>query len=434
MSDPATSRIQALVAGLTNYERTRPNAIRWSLAGMERLLARPGARLPRGRLVQVGGSKGKGTVCAWLEALGEAAGLATGTYLSPHVESVLERVRVRGANIAVDELVVALEPVLAFVRAEAMQATFFEVMTAAAVQIFAERDLALGILEVGLGGRLDATTAVPVQAAILTTVELEHTQLLGDTVEKIAAEKAWIARAGAPLVTAVTGPALEVVRAHAARVGAELLVLGEHFALEAVEAAGPGFHVAVRDAEGRRHEGLLPEATRVAVDAFVLAFVALRRLFPERAFPLRDLPRVRLPGRFEVFAAADGGTLVLDGAHTERSLAALAGELARRWPGRRFAILFASAIDKRWQAGLRSLLPLADTVLTTRLSDTPCVEPDEIVTWCRSHGAKATSVADPRSGLAELARTGPLRLVTGSFYLVGAVRGLVSTSRAHDPS
>ena len=428
MPDPATLRIQSLVAGLTNYERTRPNAIRWSLETMQRLLERPGARLPSGKLVQVGGSKGKGTVAAYLESLGEACRLTTGSYFSPHVETVLERVRLSGRNVELAELVRVLEPILAFVRGVGLQATFFEVMTAAAVQLFAERAVALGILEVGLGGRLDATTAVPVQAAILTNVELEHTQLLGDTVEKIAAEKAYIARPGALLVTSVTGSALAVVQAHCSRIGAELLVQGRDWELADLVDHGDRFCGVIRDASSRRQSFTLLGATRVEVSAFALAFTTLRRLWPELEINSDPAPRPRLPGRFEVVGLPGGGTLVLDGAHTERSLEELATELARRYPGRRFAVLFASAIDKRWQGGLRSLLPFAEIVVSTRLSDTPCVEPDEIVTWCKAHGVRAESAADPGLGLSRLQRWSDLQLVTGSFYLVGAVKGCVGTS------
>lgn len=420
--DPATERIKALLAGLTNYERSRPNAIRWSLDTMHALLRRPGARLPAGRLVQVGGSKGKGSTTAFLEALGARAGLRVGGYYSPHVSTILERVRLQERNVDEARLRTALLPVLDHVRALGVPATFFEVMTAAAVQILAEADVELGALEVGIGGRLDATTAVPVDAAIVTVVELEHTQLLGGTVEAIAGEKAHVLRPGRPGFTAVQGPALAVLEAHAARVGARLHVLGRDFAVEGVRAAQGGFAGVIRDPLGARLPFALPRAPRFLVPALALAVACLRTLHPGLELALDPAPCPSLPGRFEVLDSASDSPWVLDGAHTEGSLQALAAGLGEGFPGSRAQVLFASAADKRWREGLSALLPIADSFLVTGLTETSGEDPVEIVAWLRSRGARADTVRDAVEGVARMRRRPGLRVVTGSFYLVGAAR------------
>ena len=420
--DSATARLTALLSSLTNYERTRPNRPRWSLDNTTALLARPGFRLPAAKRVQIGGSKGKGTAALYLESLARAAGLRTGTYLSPHLESLLERVRIDGRVVEELELRKALTNTLDFVRESELEATFFEVMTAAALACFAEHDLALAILEVGLGGRLDATTAVPVDASLLTGIELEHTQLLGDTIEAIASEKSWVIREGRPAFTAADGAALAVFERRAAEVGAQLFVLGRDFDLVDVSQCPDGYEGVLRTPRGATRRFALPTASAFELPAMALAVACLESLWPDVTPPLDPVPRPTLPGRCEVIACADGVPLVLDGAHTETSMRMLKDELDRRFPGQRLSVLFASGADKRWRESLACLLPIADSFLVTELTDTPSAPPAEVVAWLRREGAVADEVDDPHVGLRSLIARGGVRVVTGSFYVVGSVR------------
>lgn len=423
--DQAAEHLAPLLSGLSNFELRRPSRPRWSLDNMRALLARPGARLPTAPLVQVGGSKGKGTTCLYIEALARAVGMTTGTYLSPHLETLLERVRIDGRAVSVETLERALRPIVAHARSEGLAVTFFEVMTAAALSCFAGRGVDLGLLEVGLGGRLDATTAVAVAASVLTGVELEHTSLLGETIEAIAAEKVHIIRPDTTAFTAASGPALAVARDRAREVGADLQVLGEDFRLEEVEESADGFTGFVSTEAGTRHRFTLPGASRFELRAFALALACLRHLFPTLTWPLDPVPRPELPGRFEIVTAADGGPVILDAAHTEDSARALAAEIERRYAGKRVPVMFACGAEKRWQACLRALLPLADSFLVTGLVGTESAEPAVLLRWLRGQGVRARVVPDASRGLSRLLETSGVRLVTGSFYLVGAVRGLL---------
>ena len=186
--DPAASKLAPLLDQLVDYERTRPTQREWDLTAVQRLLRRKDATPPCRPAIQVAGSKGKGTTAAYLDALVGAAGLRAGIYSSPHLVTLCERIRIGGASIRVERL----EEVLASLLAVAgdRPPTFFEAMTAAAVECFAQEAVDLSIYEVGLGGRFDATTAIDVDAAIVTRIELEHTEVLGDTIAAIATEKA----------------------------------------------------------------------------------------------------------------------------------------------------------------------------------------------------------------------------------------------------
>ncbi len=414
-----------LLAPLTNYERTRPDGPRWSLGPMRARLARGSCRAPR-PAVQIGGSKGKGTTVAYLESLARAAGVVPGAYTSPHVESLLERIRVGGEVAGAQEVHEVLVPVLADARAHGEDLTFFEAMTCAAANLFAARQVGVALFEVGLGGRLDATTALPVDASIVTNIELEHVELLGDTVELIAAEKAPVIRPQTPAFTAARGPALEVLLQHARTVAAPLCVLGQDLRLELTRDE-PARHTGWLHLPGGRHRFTLAGAARTELPALALAAAAFAQLFPDRPLVLDPVPRWVPPGRFEL-RETPRGPLVLDGAHTEESLHALARELRLRFPEQRWRMLLASAAGKRWRAGFRHLLPLADQVHVTAITGTSSEDPATIADWIRAQGVAADVSEDPTAAVHALLATSGPRLVTGSFYLVGIVRRTIGTS------
>ncbi len=425
--DAAAEHLQPLLSRLVNWERTRPDRRLWDLATMRAHLARPGSPAPPRPAIQVGGSKGKGTTCSFLEALATATGRRAGVYSSPHVETILERIRCAGRSISIEEL----EPLLRRIVTAAVgerAPTFFEAMTLAAAEWFAARRTDLAIWEVGLGGRHDATTAMPVEAGIVTTIELEHTDVLGDTVAAIAGEKAPVIRAGGVGFTGTEGEALAVVRAHCAANGARLFVLGEDFGFRDPRWSRDGFRAGLWLPDGRDVPVFLPDATGFETHAAALAIAAFASLFPDSDLPVDPFVRERLPCRFEVHTEPDGEALVLDGAHTERSLAAVADELRRRWRGRRIGVLFASAAGKRWREGLSALLPLADRFVVTELSGTSGEDPAAIAAFLAERGVPCEVAADVESGLAALRRGPGPRLVAGSFYLAGRVRSLVGSA------
>ncbi len=419
--DPASERISALLAPLTNYERQRPDAVRWSLDTMRILLARPGATPFRGVAIQIGGSKGKGTAAAYLGALALQAGLRTGTYQSPHVQTILERVQLDSQNISESVLVPVLEEVLAYAKEKGLAASFFEVMTAAAYECFAVAGMDLAIFEVGLGGRLDATTAIPVQASIVTSIELEHTEILGDTLLDIAAEKAPVIRPGLPAWTAVESPALEVLLSHARKVEAELRVLDQDFGVcdPRVEVAG----ISGRLWDGSNEAAFqIDAAAQIEFKALALAWACFRRLFPVAKTDINPMPRPSLPGRCEILESTGSRPLVLDGAHTEGSLSLLATELERHFGPAPRGLLFATASGKRWREGLSHVVRSTDRVWVTGLVGTVSEDPETICAWLAARGVAARAVPDAAAGLRALESFEGVRVVTGSFYLVGEIR------------
>ncbi len=425
--DPAASRLAPLIDRMVDYERLRPMQREWDLLAIQRLLGRKDATQPCRPAVQIAGSKGKGTTAAFLEALVAAGGLRAGSYSSPHLVTLCERIRIGGQLVRVERLEQVLLSLLTC--AGDNPPTFFEAMTVAAVECFAQDGVDLSIYEVGLGGRFDATTAIEVDASIVTRIELEHTEVLGDTIAAIAVEKAQVIRAGRLGLTATTGEALAIVRAHAEQVSAELLVLDEHFGVRDVVWSDQGARGELWLQNGEQHAFFLPDATAFALPALALAAAALRRLLPSAPLVVDPVPRPELPCRFEVRTDLDGDVLILDGAHTEESLQAVTAEIRRRYPGARPVVLTAAAAGKRWQAGLSCLLPLADSFIVTELTGTASEPPAILNAWLVGQGARSEVAPDAASGLRTLReRPGP-RLVVGSFYLAGEVRQLVDAER-----
>lgn len=427
--DPAAEQLAPLLARLVNYERLRPDRRLWDLTTMRQLLAGSGV-LPGARpAVQIGGSKGKGTTAAFLAALATAGGDVVGVYSSPHLVTLLERIRIAGRDVTVAQLEPVLRRLLGVAGLE-RPPTFFEAMTAAAVALFREREVDLAIYEVGLGGRHDATTAIPVDVGVVTRIELEHTEVLGDTVEQIAAEKAFVLRPGGLGFTATEGPALAVLRDHAAAHAIDLHALGDpEFRCSAPRfvAADCRFELTLPGpAGGERHDVRIPDGRAFEVPAVALAAATLRAVRPDVRLQLDPTPRPVLAGRFEVFEEPDGEALVLDGAHTEESVRAVVLEVARRWPGRRPAVLCAAAAGKRWRESFSSIIGVADSALVTEVVGTPGETPAVIADWLSQQGLPSETVQDVRAGLLALRqRPGP-RLVIGSFYLVGGVRAQLS--------
>ncbi len=403
MGPPGTvdEAMQAL-ARLTNYERTRPDGPRAFDLGRPRLLMErlgsPHLALG-GRVVQVAGSKGKGSVARMLASIFGGSGARTGLYTSPHLESPLERIAVDGRPIGEREFADAIERTL---RVAPPGTTFFEAMTAAACLHFAEAKTAAVVLEVGLGGRLDATTVVPTTHNVITTIGLEHTELLGDTLEAIAGEKAATIRPGVP-VTSGVDPESAAGRVIAAR---------------AREQRAPLRHVpapldVVFEPAGLRWNGrFLPLLGRHQAHNAAIA-TAVAGVSPGTLL---------LPACCELRGSKP--TVLLDGAHTAESVAATVQALGDHLPGARPELVFALGEDKRLDAIVGHLAPAVAGIHACRV-DMQRGRPAALLAAHPGWGGRALAHPDALTALsAARAAAGPsgLVLVTGSLYLAGALR------------
>ncbi|HHI81133.1 MAG TPA: hypothetical protein ENK02_14295 [Planctomycetes bacterium] len=425
------------LSSLTNYEKAPVTRnYRFDLHKMEALLAKLGN--PEKKLacvVQVGGSKGKGTVSCMTGALAASTGAKVGVYLSPHVRDVRERILLHGEPASAEALVPHLHRVAShFIEGQ----TWFEAFTAVALSFFAEQDLDLVVLEVGLGGRLDSTTVVPKQACCLTTIEREHTQTLGDRIEEITREKAGILRPGIPCISGLTGVAWDVLQKEAQKAGAPLVPLTKEFQCTILDQGTWGMRLTHPLLGKEPWE--LPIHTRTQARSLALALLLFREIAPEKTPDLQPkalADALRLfhpPGRFQILELADGRTVLLDGAHTNASLEALGKDLASvfgnkpRDPGQTrnlqappFDLVFAIADTKQWQEGLGSIAPFVDKAIGVPLREKRSQAPQKMAEWFAKREIPFEALDSVENAIRKILLSSPDRgiLVTGSFYGVG---------------
>jgi dihydropteroate synthase len=383
--------------------------------------------------VQIGGSNGKGSTARMVESVLRESELSVGLYTSPHLDDLRERVIVDGRMIpkrAVAAFVEEARPYLVDRAAEGEPLTFFETLTALALWQFGRVDVDVGVLEVGLGGEFDATSVVDPIAAAVTNVSLEHTDVLGDSVEEIAATKAAIAPSDGPLVTAADGAALATIRDHAGdvvRVDTEGDTAADvrttyHGRETPVEA-----RVAV-DGDGWRIDSPLPligvyQARNAGVAVALVRQVADRLdVDLTDAMTVRGLRGAHWPGRFEVMSREPW--VVLDGAHNPGACEQVTSVLAE-FDYDRLHLVFAAMNDKD-HGGMVEALPTPDSVVTCRPNLERAETPEVLAQVFESHGVDAVaaggSVADAVAAARDRADPGDCVLVTGSLFCVAEAR------------
>ncbi len=440
--DGVRARYRAALEGL--YRRRR-FGMRPGLEVVGALLAELGDPQRRFPSIHVTGSKGKGSVATIAAAVLAEHGLSTGLYTSPHLTSYRERLRLNGREATAREIVEGLERVEA--AAERLLGsdridrppTFFEVTTALAFDWFARRGADAAVVEVGLGGRLDATNVLASKVGVITTVELEHTEILGPTLEAIAREKAGILHAGMHGVVGELPPEAEgVVERVADQLGVPLARLGREIlpSGRTLDAGGQSFSVTLPSGtlEGLRLPlfGTFQVANAAVALAAASRFLMTRDLALDPDATRRALAKVRIAGRMQ--RAARAPELFYDVAHTPESARAVAQSIAEVAPLSDPAgstLDFGCLSDKRLDAILDALAPLASTIVLVPVRSERGLAPGAIRPSAVARFPRVVVAPGVLEGL-KLARvaTAPdgVTLLTGSDYLVGEVL------RGHEPS
>jgi dihydrofolate synthase/folylpolyglutamate synthase len=417
----------SLADWLARLERLHPSAIDLGLERVRRV-AEAMDLLPAFPVLTVGGTNGKGSTCAYLDAMLRAAGYRTGLYTSPHLLRYNERVRVDGREADDAELVAAFGQVDA-ARGDT-SLTYFEFGTLAAMRQFADAGVDAAILEVGLGGRLDAVNVFEPAAAIVTGVDLDHMEFLGDSRERIGFEKAGIFRAGRPAICADPAPPASLV-AHARAIGADLRCIGRDFHVRD-GTAGWTF-------EGRawRLPDLPPPAmagacqVRNAAGALA-ALESLAAILPVSEAAIRRGLAARVPGRFQRIGTAP--ELVLDVAHNPEAARALASTLRERPTSGRTLAVVGMLADKDAAGVVAALRDAIDAWWTCTPASPRALTAGALAEIVRSGGGGAPVSVQPdvRAALAaakSVAREDDRILVFGSFYTVAAVLDHVATQQ-----
>jgi len=433
--------MKTLADWLAHCERLHPKTIDMTLDRVRAVKERLGIAFDAPTVV-VAGTNGKGSTCAMLESVALQAGYRVGLYIKPHLVHFQERCRVGGEPVAAESLVSHFEAVEA-ARGD-ITLTYFEFTTLAIMRRLQHEPLDLVILEVGLGGRLDAVNVIDADCAVITSIDLDHTEFLGPDRESVGREKAGIMRAGRPVVVSDPMPPASLA-ARAAELGADLRQLGRDFTFSGDRTQ---WQWAGRD---KRFSGLAYPALRgvnqlLNASGVLAAFEALGQRLPISAQAVRTgLALVELPGRFQVLAGQP--VVVLDVAHNPHAVAALAQNLDQMGFYPRTHAVFGAMADKDLAGILERVAPLVDHWHFTDLPLPRAASAEALEQAFRAAGLKTppgvttATHANPRDALAAAAAEATPAdriLVFGSFYTVGGVlqEGLprVTAGRPADPT
>ncbi|OGP56163.1 MAG: hypothetical protein A2Y65_07705 [Deltaproteobacteria bacterium RBG_13_52_11] len=379
------------------------------------------------KVIHVGGTNGKGSVSAMMASVLQEEGYRVGLYTSPHLVSFTERIQINGAPIAWEEVVRLTDLLHRRVDEKniSQQFTFFDFTTAIAMYYFFLQEVDLSILEVGLGGRLDSTNVVQPLITVITNVEKDHFQILGERVEDIAREKAGIVKQGVPLISGATkSEVIEILEETCREKGAPMRLMGRDFW---------GKRVAPRTIDFRGRTWVLEDIRLGVAGSYQIAnaTVALGALeaLEETGYRVGEEPiykglaEVRWPGRLEVVQNAP--QILLDGAHNPAAARSLKASLQEEFDYQLLYMVMGIMADKEVSAILAELAPLADVLIASSPPNPRAMPAQRIAEIARNYCNEVTVIEDVGEGVdyaREVAQKDDLIVVTGSLFTVGAVR------------
>jgi len=429
----------AYLVDRTDYEkeeRVRYNVTTFSLERMEKLLSLLGNPHTKINTVHIAGTKGKGSTATMLARMLEANGYSVGLYTSPHLVHLHERITINSQMITEHEMLALMNRLYAPIEklSKDNPPTFFEIMTALAFTFFADRQVDIGVIETGLGGRLDSTNVIQPKVVGITSLSIDHKQQLGDTLDRIAMEKAGIFKKGVPAVTVQQEPvAMTVLKAQALATKAPLSVTGADidfsYRFETSREHGPHTRICLSTPTSKFEHLRVPLYGRHQAINCGLALAMLDKLKSagyqidvEKA--ATGLATVQLAGRMEMIC--QDPRIMIDGAHNAASIRALIHAIGQNIPYDSMVMIFGCNSDKDIAGMLNELQYGADKVIFTRSSSNKAVSPQELADQYTEICGKMCQVANTLGEALLLARSAvgkeDLICITGSFYLIGQAK------------
>ncbi|UCD28052.1 MAG: bifunctional folylpolyglutamate synthase/dihydrofolate synthase [Planctomycetota bacterium] len=425
----------------TDYEkmaRVGYNTANFNLARMNRLLSGVGNPHKGFRSVHIAGTKGKGSTATMLASMLINCGLKVGLYTSPHLIDVRERIQINGEMISESDLTRIMAKIAQAVKKLGKdEPTYFEILTTAAFLCFAEKKVDLAIVEAGVGGRLDSTNVVKPEVCAITSISIDHVYQLGDSLAKIAEEKAGILKSGIPAVSAPQpNEVRQAIQRVADKVKAPLRFTGQDiefsFRFESTRALGPHNRVSLTTSSSRFEHLPVPllgdhQAINCGLALSIMAILKERGLEIEDQAAIEGLSKARLPGRMEI--VHDNPRILVDGAHNAASVEALMRAIGQNIPYDSMVVIFGCQADKDVSGMLGHIRLGADKVIFTAAGSPRAMDPVELAAEYTERTGKMAQVAETLEDALDIAERAVTRediiCITGSFYLVGHAKKVV---------
>jgi dihydrofolate synthase/folylpolyglutamate synthase len=401
---------------------------RFDLRRMEELVRQLGQPHLKARTIHIAGSKGKGSTAAMIASSLHAAGHKTGLYTSPHLHTLRERMSIDGQPVSEQELialVAELQPEIEAVNRNGAygELSTFEILTALAFCHFQRSGVEFQVLEAGLGGRLDATNVVKPEVCVITSISLDHTAILGDSIAQIAKEKAGIIKPGTVVVSSPQrAEAAKVIRETCLEKGVELIMVGEEVTWQKTNASLSAQSLKV---EGKRacYEITIPLLGDHQLENAATAVACLETLaIPEQDI-VSGMARVHWPGRLEILSHSP--LLVVDSAHNDDSARRLGQALEQLFHFERAILIIGTSLDKNISGIIAELAPLFDTVIVTRSEHPRATEPATLAREFMPYGVQVVVTENVAEAIAEArkrAQPEDLICAAGSLFLAAEVR------------
>lgn len=403
------------------------HTVKPGLERIRKLLKEIGAPQLKVPGIIVAGTNGKGSVSAALSSMLTAQGYKTGLYISPHLVRITERIKINGVEIKLPEL----EKLIGRVRSAADRClsgppSYFEVITACAFLYFAEKGADFSVLEVGMGGRWDATNVITPLVSVVTNISIDHSDYLGRNIGEIAREKAFVIKRKVPLITAAKGKAREIILNRAEQCEAPALVYGRDFksggeSPRKFNYTGP---------EWEFHDLTSNLTGYYQTENLSVAIAALESMSRYRNIKIGEenlrqgLKQIEWGGRFEILRKSP--PLVLDSAHNAGGARALVRSLKLAYPGRKFTFMIGMLSDKEYGTFLKIISEIAGRVIITGVPSERALDTAELAGKASKYASSEISVIeDYKSAYEEIRKSKSPSCITGSVYLIGAVKSIL---------
>ncbi|HEX8341287.1 MAG TPA: folylpolyglutamate synthase/dihydrofolate synthase family protein [Tepidisphaeraceae bacterium] len=429
-----TGKAVKFLATLADYEKlriVRYNGDNFDLDRMRALLKKLGNPQDAFRSVHVAGTKGKGSTSTMIASMLQACGYKVGLYTSPHLVDVRERVRINGEMISPTDfarLVRTIEPIVA--KSKPMP-TYFDALTAIAFKHFAEQKVDIAVVETGLGGRLDSTNVLKPEVTAITAISKDHMAQLGNSLERIAEEKAGIFKPGVPAVTCVQDSGVEgVLQRVAQKVGAPLDICGKtiefSYRFESSRMLGRHNRVCLTTPTSKFEHLAVPlfgehQAINCGLALCVIDKLKTRGIPIDDAKAMEGLSRTTIEGRMEVVRHTPH--ILVDGAHNAASIDAMMKAIGQHIPYDSMVVIFGCCSDKDVDGMLERITSGADKVIFTKVNSIRSADPNELAARYVELYGKMAQVADTLEEALSIAYRATTKedliCITGSFYLVG---------------